>query len=293
MIKANFDVFAVIGDPISHSLSPVMQNWMINYFGLDAIYTAFHVKHKDLMTTVEAMRALGIKGLNVTVPHKEFIYTYADQISDTVRLLGAANTLKNKEGIISAFVTDPYGFMESVKKDQEEFYNANVFLFGAGGAAKSVAFALSKLKIKKLICFDVVDEKVKNLIKTCKRDFKIPETFIFNELNVSLNDALEDSTIIINATPVGMVPNQNTSVLKDYAVINSNHFVYDLVYNPGKTKLLLYAEKRGAKIQNGLDMLIFQGLESLRIWTEKDLQLSQKKLYELGSIMYKELSINE
>ena len=293
MISAKTNIYAVIGDPIAHSLSPVMQNWFIHHFGLDAVYVAFHVKNEDLRSCVDGMRATGLCGLNVTVPHKENVLRFVDAVSDEVRLLGAANTLKNGGGEIHAFVTDPFGFEESVAGNKDRFKGARVLLFGAGGAAKSVALALARLGVKKLLISDLVEQKMHELVALCRDSFSLVDVSPLVADFVDMNDIILDSDIIINATAVGMHPLQDKSVINAFSAISNNHFCYDLVYNPGKTKLLQHAEKAGAEIQNGLNMLIFQGLQSLRIWTCESLPLQPDELATSRKIINEQLGIDE
>ncbi len=292
MISARTKLFAVIGDPIAHSLSPVMQNRFISQFGLDAVYTAFHVKNSDLRACVDGMRAMGIRGLNVTVPHKEAVLPFVDQASEEVQLLGAANTLKNDDGRIIAFVTDPYGFEQSLA-EKSRFKDAGVLLFGAGGAAKSVAFALARLGVKKLIIHDLVDEKTRELVALCRDGFGLADVSALADLSADLNEVIAETPILINATAVGMHPLHEKSVIEDLAPVSKKHFCFDLVYNPGKTKFLRLAEKTGAAVQNGLDMLIFQGLKSLRIWTDEELELTPDQLGQVRRIMKEQLGIDE
>ncbi|MBN2412150.1 shikimate dehydrogenase [candidate division KSB1 bacterium] len=291
MIKTSTTLFAVIGDPIAHSLSPLMQNWMIHYFKIDAAYVAFHVKTHHLKQCVDGIKAFNMGGINVTVPHKEQILKHVDQKSRAVELLGAANTLKLKDGSIAAYVTDPFGFIESLGNNRSRFENAKVLMFGAGGAAKSVAYALSRLNINKLTITDIIDEKADLLAATAKQAFKIPHTETVHSTDI--NDCISDSAIIINASAVGMMPDTEKSVLNDYSAVTNRHFVFDLIYNPGQTALMKNARNRGTVVQNGLDMLIFQGLQSLRIWMNEEYELKGAALNELKGIMKQESGFHE
>jgi len=293
VISATTKVYAVIGDPIAHSLSPVMQNWFIQKFNLNAVYAAFHVKNENLKACINGLRAMNIGGLNVTVPHKEVVLSFVDEKSEEVQLLGAANTLKNNDGKISAHVTDPYGFIESLGEHKKRFKDASVLMFGAGGAAKSVAYALSKLGVEQLLISDIVSEKAKELANASRNAFGIKKANAIEKPLAPMKEIIRHTQIIINATAVGMHPLEDKTVVEHYDVIGNKHFFYDLVYNPAKTKFLRLAEEKGAAIQNGLDMLIFQGLQSMRIWTGQDLQLSAAMLSELQSLMKKQLGIHE
>ncbi len=293
MINASTTVYAVIGDPIAHSLSPVMQNWFIKQFDLNAVYTAFHVKNDNVKSSVNGIRALGLGGLNVTVPHKEAVIPFADELSDEVKKLGAANTLVNDDGRISAHVTDPYGFIESLGENKDRFKGASVLMFGAGGAAKSVAYALGRLGVDQLLISDVVSPKAKELAAAARSSFGLKDATAIERQLAPMKQITKNTHIIINATAVGMHPIENKSVVEHYDVVGPNHFFYDLVYNPAQTKFLRLAAEKDAVTQNGLDMLIFQGLQSMRIWTGQDLQLSFEQLFKLQTIMKRHLGIYE
>lgn len=290
MIEATTTVYAVIGDPIAHSLSPVMQNWFISQFGLNAVYAAFHVRNEGLAAAIAGMKALGIGGFNVTVPHKEAVLSLVDACSEDVQQLGAANTLKNDDGRVTAFVTDPYGFMESLGVHQERFADARVLVFGAGGAARSVCYALGRLGVRQVILHDLNQQKCQTLVDLCRSGFKIPSAVTLSSLNLDINELLAETPIVINATAVGMHPHKDQSIVKDMSAIGSGHFFYDLVYNPGVTHFLQLAQKAGASVQSGLDMLIFQGLQSLRIWTGQNLELTTAQLSQLRTLLQQKLN---
>ncbi|MBN1466095.1 shikimate dehydrogenase [candidate division KSB1 bacterium] len=292
MMNASTILYAVIGDPIQHSLSPAMQNWFIEQFRLNAVYAAFHVRSEDLRACIDGMRAMGIGGINVTVPHKEAVVAWADELADDVRLLGAANTLKNSDGHISAHVTDPHGFEESLGGHADRFKGASVLLYGAGGAARSVAYALAKLGVRQLLIAEVAVQKAFELAELAK-SFGIKNAAALQKPLAPMKTILANAHIVINATPVGMHPWHEKTVVDYPDVITVDHFFYDLVYNPGKTRFLREAEERGATVQNGLDMLIFQGLHSLRLWTEQELRLSTGQFNDLRSFMKKLLGIDE
>ena len=270
-----------------------MQNCFIEQLGIDAVYTAFHVDSEHLKACIDGMRAMGISGLNVTIPHKEAVLPFVDELSDQVRLLGAANTLKNLNGRIEAHVTDPYGFIESLGENRSRFAGSQVLMFGAGGAAKSVAFALKQLGIERLLITDIIDAKAKNLVALCTDRFGLNETIFIKEAGASIKKLLTDCKVVINATAVGMQPLLDKSVVNDFSAVTKDHFFYDLVYNPGKTQFLRQAESAGARIQNGLDMLIFQGLQSLRIWTNQQLHLTDAQLMNVRTLMKQQLGIHE
>lgn len=290
MISSKTQLFGVIGDPIEHSLSPFLQNWLIDRYHIDGRYTAFHVLPVDLADAIRGMRALGIHGLNVTVPHKEKVLAYLDNPSPEVRLVGSANTILNDNGFLQGFNTDVPGFINSVDQQFNFFKNARVLIIGAGGAARALAFALKSLLVSELILSDLSMKVTEPLLNKCRKEFGMS-----NVRGLSINDPefaeiVPSCDVIINATPVGMAPHTDRSPLPAGIQLHQEMMVYDLIYNPAKTRLLSDAEKAGARIKNGVDMLIFQGVESMKIWTNKDIRLNNKALSELRSLLNNALS---
>jgi shikimate dehydrogenase len=276
MIDSRTKLYGVIGNPVRHSLSPLLQNRMLAEFHINARYLAFEVALANVAGVITGMKALGITGLNVTVPHKEKIVHYVDKKSTEVGLLGVANTLKNENGVVSAFVTDPAGFLESLGDRKKMFENAQVLLLGSGGSSRSVAYALGQLGIRQLVIVNRTADRAQRLAHAAVEVFHVPNAIAILYSTQHVNEAISTSHVIINCTSVGMYPHNAESLVTDFSCFHSGHFVYDLIYNPVKTRLLEEAERKGAQIQNGLDMLIFQGLASLRIWENEDFQLGEK-----------------
>ena len=290
-INAVTRVMAVIGDPIAHSLSPLMQNWFIEQTGVNAVYTAFHVTPDQIENCVNGMRALGISGFNVTVPHKAAVVGFADSLSPEVEQLGVANTLHNQDGHVTAHVTDPVGFIESLGRERERFEGASVLLFGAGGASTSVAYALGKLKIKALYITDPATSRANSLANMCRQKFNLTKVTIIESPEPNINDIINSCDVLINTSPLGMHPLEDKSVITDFTPISSRHFIYDLVYNPGMTRLMQLGKEQGARVQNGLGMLIHQGLASFRIFTGEPFYLTPAQEQDLQTIMNKALGV--
>ena len=276
MIDSLTKLYGVIGNPVKHSLSPLLQNRMLAEFHINAGYLAFEVAPEDISGVISGMKSLGISGLNVTVPHKEKIVQYADEKSAEVGLLGVANTLKNENGVISAFVTDPAGFLESLADRKKMFENAQVLLLGSGGSARSVAYSLGQLGIRQLVIANRTPDRAQQVAQAAVEVFHVPDAVAIPYSTQHVNKAISASQVIINATSLGLYPRISESPVADFSCFHSGQLVYDLIYNPPKTRLLEEAERRGAQIQNGLDMLIFQGLASLRIWEDEHFQLGEK-----------------
>ncbi|NOY58166.1 MAG: shikimate dehydrogenase [Calditrichaeota bacterium] len=293
MINSRTKIFAVIGRPVRHSLSPILHDWFIKKFRLNAAYAAFEVDPGNLEQAVNGLRALSLGGFNVTIPHKESILQFVDETSDSVALLGAANTLKNKDGLVKAFGTDPFGFVESLGEDTGRFKGARVVVFGAGGSAKSIVYALGQLQVHYVCIVNRSRARAEALAGAALEKYGLQDVSVFDAEEDVLNDLISAADILINTTSVGMHPRINESILPDSSAISKKHFAYDLVYNPGMTKFLADARMRGAEVQSGLDMLIFQGLESVRIWHDEHFEIDKDELKEIRKILKTELGINE
>lgn len=285
MITSCTKLFAVIGDPIEHSLSPILQNWLLERHDIDGRYVAFHVSPDKLAEAIKGMRALGICGLNVTVPHKEKVLAHLDELSPEARLLGSVNTIVNDNGMLCGFNTDVPGFIDSVAKVRRHFCKSRVLILGAGGAARAVVFALKKLDISELILCDLSLLDTEPLVRKCRSDFGLKNVSGMAIDDGRLSNIVGSCSVLINATPVGMSPHIGKSPLPKDIFLHSGMFVYNLIYNPMETQLLKEAKKAGAVIKNGLDMLIFQGVASMRIWTGKQIHLDESSLTEIRSIL--------
>ncbi|MEM2130640.1 MAG: shikimate dehydrogenase [Candidatus Bathyarchaeia archaeon] len=264
VISGKTQVYGVIGDPIQHTLSPAMHNAAFSHLKLDYIYLAFRVQAADLENAMRGIRSLGIRGLNVTMPHKTAVTAYLDKIDSTVKFLGSANTILNKDGKLYGFNTDGEGASRALKENGVDFNGKTVLLLGAGGAAKAIAHAIAQ-EASELRILNRAPEKAQWLASELNRAFG----------NKVISDALSPSTIkenmrgadvLINATSVGMHPNINESLVSPHW-LNSEMCVMDIVYNPLETKLARDAKAAGARVISGLEMLLYQGAASFEIWT--------------------------
>ena len=254
MINAETDVYAVIGYPVRHSLSPIIQNIAFNYYNLNAIYVAFEVN--DLASAIKGVRALGIKGLSVTIPHKVEIMSFLDKVDETAKEIGAVNTVVNKDGKLFGFNTDWLGVILSLK-EKGEISKKRFIVLGAGGAARAVVYGLKKEGAEIII-----------LNRTYERGLALANEFKVKAL--PLEKASEIKAYgLINTTPVGMWPKiEDTPLKKD--ILKNFSLVMDIVYHPLKTRLLREAEEMGCQTVIGLKMLVYQGAEQFRLWTGKE-----------------------
>lgn len=263
-ISGNTQVYGVIGDPISHTLSPVIHNAAFGASKLDCVFLAFKVKPEDVGKAIEGMRALGIQGLNVTMPHKAAVISFLDEIDSTARVLNAVNTIHSKNGRLFGFNTDGLGALEALRKNGVELKNKKVMLLGAGGAARAIAFTLVQ-ECGNLVILNRSPKSAEELASLLKTTL---ERKVFaDQLSPKVIKAnLLDTDVLINATSIGMKPHDNqTPVSAEW--LNPNLTVMDIVYNPVKTRLAKDADAAGAKVVNGVEMLIYQGAASFELWT--------------------------
>lgn len=266
MINGETKIFGIIGHPVRHTASPAMQNAALRHLGLNGIYVPFDVEPGSLGVAIEGVRGLGICGLNVTIPHKETVIKYLDHLSHEAELIGAVNTIVNKNGNLIGYNTDASGFIRTVKEDLKfNPKHKTVFILGAGGAAKAVGFAMAMAGAKRIILADAVDDKALEL--ACEIELKTECECIALKINSpGLSEMILNSSLLVNATPCGMHDGDPISVKADF--LHKGLCVFDLVYNR-ETKLLKAARQKGIKAAGGLNMLLYQGAKAFELWTGK------------------------
>ena len=263
-ISGKTQVCGVIGDPIEHSLSPAMHNAAFEHLKLDYVFLAFKVTTAEVENAMRGMRGLGIHGLNVTMPHKNAVIAYLDEVDSTAKFLGSVNTILNDNGKLLGFSTDGIGALNALRENGVNLSGKKVLLLGGGGAAKAIAFALAK-EVNELSILNRTPEKTKAL--TDALSGKFGEKVTAGSLAPStIQENLQDADVLINATSVGMHPNVEQSLVAPQW-LKPDLTVMDIVYNPIETKLAKDAKVVGAKVVNGVEMLIFQGAASFEIWT--------------------------
>ncbi|MBM3254123.1 MAG: shikimate dehydrogenase [Candidatus Omnitrophica bacterium] len=266
MIDGKTKVYGIFGFPVEHSLSPSMHNAAFRHLGINAAYLAFSISPDKLKDAVRTIRVLNMRGLNITVPHKENIIRFLDTLSGEARLIGAVNTVVVRKDKLIGYNTDGYGFIRSLIWTGFNPKGKSFLIIGSGGASRSICAALGKLKVKEIFICDVIEEKAKNLKAHIRRIF--PNCYIeavpVNSLKV-VRDRLD---IVVNATPLGLKETDPLPV--DSQILKKGIMVYDLVYNPIETKLLTLAKKKGLRYSNGIGMLLFQGALSFKLWMKQE-----------------------
>lgn len=265
MIKGNTKVYTVIGNPVKHSKSPDMHNAALTELQINACYVALEVKVDEIESICHLIKSGTISGSNVTIPYKEEVMKYVDVLTEEANMIGSVNTLYPKDGKLIGDNTDGLGFEKSLFADNGFVpKNKNCLVLGAGGASKAVTTKLCQNGIKSLLIYDIDQKKAEELLSHLEK-FNY-ETSISLASSEDIDQYSSDSNLIINCTPIGM--KEDDPVLISSESISSNHFVYDIIYTPPETKLLKSARENGAKVINGMDMLAYQGAESLSIWED-------------------------
>jgi shikimate dehydrogenase len=265
-VSGSTQVYAIIGWPVAHSLSPVMQNAAFSACGIDAIYVPFPVREGQLSEAASGLRALNICGCNVTVPHKEKIAPYLDCLAPEAEAIGAVNTVVRKNSVLEGHNTDADGFLHSLESDLDFFPNQKrIFVLGAGGAARACVYALARggatqiwvanrtLKRAEGICTDFTSLFPATTMEACEL-----KSDMFNIAN-------EKADLIVNTTSIGLHDRTDDPLV--WENINSKTLFYDVVYRSGMTPMVAQARKHGLRTADGLGMLIAQGEQSFRIWT--------------------------
>ena len=252
-ISGKTKVLGLLGFPVGHSLSPAMHNTAFEKLGLDCCYVTFSVKPEFLRDAVKSIKALNLAGVNVTVPHKERVIPFLDEVDKEASFIGAVNTIVNDNGRHTGYNTHGRGFMRSLSEAKISVNKKNVLVIGAGGASRAIGYYLCR-NASKLFLYDIDKKKAGKLISDLN---KIRGNVSF------FSSQLEDMDIIINATPLGLKKNDPLPV--DVNLLNPKHVVCDLIYK--KTPLLGKASKKGCKTLNGLGMLLWQGVFAFELWT--------------------------
>jgi shikimate dehydrogenase len=276
-------LFAVLGDPIGHSMSPLMHNDLFAHYNIDAAYLPFQVKPNDLKTAVKGLKSLGVGGFNVTVPHKSAIIPFLDSVDELAMSIGAVNTVVNQDGMLVGYNTDGPGFIKGLEGSVPSLSEQRILIIGAGGAARAIYFTLAK---DTPLAVDIANRTVETalqLVEDCP--------FSISSKAISLDEAnksLDNYDLIIQTTMIGMYPKvleQPVELLN----LKKQVLVCDIIYNPLNTQFLQEAKAKGARIQNGIDMFVYQGALAFEKWTGifPDIQrMRENVLKQLGGANY-------
>jgi shikimate dehydrogenase len=254
----------LIGYPVEHSLSPAMQNAAFAERGLDYRYVLLSTPPEEFEERIHECVAQGFAGWNVTVPHKQAMLPYLNEMSDEVRATGACNTVRVDDGRLTGFNTDIAGFIGGLEEVGGIEPGSKAVLLGAGGAARAVAFALSRVDHPVVILSRRLEQAAQLAASLCPEHAEISGGLLEE---ATFGAYLADASLLVNCTPVGMWPDVESSPLREGTPLHDGLLVYDLVYNPRPTRLLKQATAAGCRTQDGLSMLVNQGAEAFKIWT--------------------------
>ncbi len=266
LIQGNTRLVALLGNPVGHSISPLIHNHAFSKLKLNYGYIPLGFDENELGTVIGSMRACGFQGANVTIPYKSAVLPYCENLSEISQLSGTVNTLYMKDGKLCGTSTDAEGFFTALKKGTHSIDGGNVVILGNGGTSRTLGFALAVLgSVKSVTIAGRSLEKVQALTNeiSTKTNFTVNAVTIGSE---DFNNCIKKSSLLVNCTPLGMSPNIDVSPVSQ-DVFHKNMFVFDAIYNPSETKFLREARESGCETMNGLLMLLYQGLASFKYWT--------------------------
>ena len=244
--------FLVIGNPIEHSLSPLLHNYWIKNNGIDAIYEKQKLTEDQLDNFISLVKNKKIDGINVTVPFKKAVIPYLDKLSIEAQSTQSVNTIYLKNNKVTGHNTDITGFESSIKKSKYNLKNKEVLILGAGGVVPSIIFALNKMKVSKIKISNRTKEKAEHLKK------------LFKNIEIIEWGKIPNFDMIINATSLGLKKDDKINL--NFKTISKNKFFYDVIYNPKETNFLKIGRNLGNIILNGKLMFIYQALSAFNIW---------------------------
>lgn len=266
--KTHAKLVGIIGHPILHSWSPAIHETAFKFTKQNFEYAAFDVLPKNLRDATKGLVALGIVGCNVTVPHKEAVMEFLDEASADARLVGAVNTIHVENEMLVGHNTDVDGVMEALRPYKDQIANQTVTVFGAGGGARAVVYTLISYFRPGQIYVINRDTSRAELLKKFFADSQNYMNIKIAELhNLNEAEAIANSKLVVNATPVGMFPEVRENIMLDDSTDLEGKIFFDLVYNPVLTQFLKIARRRNALIVSGLEMLYHQAASAFELWT--------------------------
>ena len=268
-ISGKTRLFGLIGSPVEHSKSPAMYNYCFDKWKLDYKYLAFDVDKNQTADAIQAFRTFQMKGANITMPCKQEVLKYLDEISPAARLVGACNTIVNHDGVLTGYITDGEGYIENLRHEGVEVKGKKITLLGAGGVSSAIQAQALLDGAREIAVFNKKDAFWEQAVAKAAEYQKA-----FPSQKITVYD-MDDT--LSNATRVGMHPLENISIITDHSLFRKELVVTDVVYEPEKTKLLQDAEAAGCKTVGGLGMLIYQGAAAAKLYTSLDMPVEEVK----------------
>lgn len=273
-------LLGLIATPIRHSKSPVMHNTACRELGLDYAYLAFDIQPEQLEDAVKGLKALNVRGWNVSMPYKTAIRQYLDHITPIAQMCDAVNTVINDQGVLTGTITDGTGYMRALKDQGIDIIGKKMTIVGAGGAATAIVMQAAMDGVKEISIFNRKDpswQRAQLNVQLINEHTDCHAQLFDLEDHEALRQEIADSVIFTNATNVGMGKLADKMVIPDTSYLRKDLIVSDVIYMPEKTKMLIEAEKLGCQTINGLGMMLFQGAESFKLWTGQEMPIDKVK----------------
>lgn len=263
-ISGKTEVCGIIGDPIEHTVSPAMHNAAFRHLGLDFVYVPFKVKSENLELAIQGMKALNIRGLNVTIPHKVAVMPFLNEVDSLSEKIGSVNTIVNRDSELKGHNTDAAGFWYALQAEEIMPAGKKVVVLGAGGASRAIVFMLAD-RGAELTIMNRTQSRAQALANMASNAFrKDIKALELSQKNLKL--AIKEAEILVNTTSIGMSPDDEETPVPA-RLLKSSLFVFDIIYNPQQSRLLTEARKIGARTVGGMEMLVQQGAAAFELWT--------------------------
>lgn len=279
-ITGHTELIGLMAYPIRHSSSPAMHNEAFRTLGYDYAYLAFEVDNDSLEDAVKGLRALKLRGSNVSMPNKTVIHKYLDEVSPAAQLCGAVNTVVNDNGKLVGHITDGIGYMQSLKEEGIDVIGKKMTIVGAGGAATAIEIQAALDGVKEISIFNIRDKFWDNAVETVEKinDNTSCKAKLYDLADLDkLKEEIGDSYIFVNATGMGMKPLEGQTYIPDKSFFRPDLIVTDVVYSPRETEMLRMAKEVGCKTMNGLGMMLFQGSAAFELWTGEPMPIDHMK----------------
>jgi len=281
-INGTTELYCLIGSPVGHSGSPAMHNYSFEKLGLNCVYVAFDIKEHQVKEYMEAARVLGIKGFNVTMPCKREAARLSDELSPAAKLIGASNTVVNQNGRFIGHNTDGVGFVRNLTAHDVEIKGKKITLMGGGGAGTAILVQLALDGAGEIHVFNRKSSNYKKLEQLAEKitEFVPDNQILLKDLDdkEALYESILESDILINATNVGMKPEEDVSLIEDMSVYHSGLVVSEIIYNIEETKMMRDAKMAGVKkIIGGKGMLLWQGAEAFKLFTGREMPVEEDR----------------
>lgn len=279
-ITGHTELIGLMAYPIRHSSSPAMQNEAFAKLGLDYAYLAFEVDNDTLEDAVTGLRALKMRGSNVSMPNKTVVHKYLDKLSPAAEMCGAVNTIVNDDGVLTGHITDGIGYMAALKDNDIDVIGKKMTIVGAGGAATAIEIQAALDGVAEMSIFNVKDKFWANAEETVQKinaNTKCKATLYDLADLDKLKEEIADSYLFANATGMGMKPLEGKTYIPDKSFFRPDLIVTDVVYFPRETEMLRMAKEVGCKTMNGLGMMLFQGSAAFELWTGQPMPIEHMK----------------